>query len=140
MIRDYWKRLTDEQVEKIADYWTSKVNGLTPDNGARAGLGEHADTASLWTGMLFRKPTMEQLSAFYLGLKDILSHMSLWDGYYFEGTYLGVDYDACFMLREVARSSGVCENNFPYKTRMYIDRDTGKITVQEGCEAEPKEI
>lgn len=136
---NYRKPLTEEQIAKAADYWTSRVNGLVPNQGDRAELGKDAGIANLWAGMLFKKPTLEQLSAFHLGLKDVLSRTTCWERYLFNGYCLSVDYDPCYLLREVAKEAGVCENNFPWKTRMYFHED-GKVMVCDGYGADEKEI
>jgi hypothetical protein len=134
------KSLTEEQVTKAVDYWAARVNGLTPDNGERANLGKDASTASLWMGMLFKKPTPEQLAAFRARLREVLSSPGCWRTYLFDHQqYLSVDYDPNYILREIAKETGICVHNFPFKTRMYFDED-GKVRVSEGYGADCKEI
>lgn len=57
---------------------------------------------------------------------------------------LSVDYGPDMLLGESAEQAGISENNFPWKTVMWIvmEKDTGmaKVIVRAGYRAEQKQI
>lgn len=129
MIEHWMKPLAEEQADKASKYWMARVNGMTWDNGDRAGLGEYSSMASMMSGMLFQKPSPEALKAFGERLREVLLNREYWNLYHFDGRRTGVDYGPHYILREIARETGVCEHNFPWKTWMLFE--DGAVSIME---------
>ncbi len=123
--------LTDEQIDKAVNWWAEQIEQPTFDAGADS---PEMELAEIMASML-TKPMAEDCSEkFKIELRSALK-----DKEYNPLQGLHTDYHPNLILFEAAKSAGVNENNFPWKTNMWF-KDNGSVQVRSGYGGEIQNI
>ncbi|MHA2220058.1 MAG: DUF3717 domain-containing protein [Candidatus Hodarchaeales archaeon] len=121
-------KLTDEQIEKAVNWWAERLQQPTFDAGADS---KEMAMAEVMANMLTTHATEEEIENFKIHLGNALRS----DDY---NPYHGlhVDYHPDRILSEVAEASNINPNNFPWKTSMWFDEETVKVSLGYGAKVE----
>jgi hypothetical protein len=130
-------KLTTEQIEKAINWWADRVTTPTFDALSNDERKDHNNDGMIFAEILaylLVKP-IEKFARekFIFALREELQKE---DTRAIRGLF--VDYGPDLILSEAAKSAGISENNFPWKTCMWF-RD-GKVIVALGYRAEPIEL
>lgn len=118
-------KLTDEQIEKMVNWWGDAISQPKFDNGDDSYVG---GMASVLANMLASNnvPTAEQVTTF----KDTLRKYLVEIDFMYDYT-LRVDYNPCEVLAKAGDAADIADTRFPWKTTMRVD-DKGKVSVYYG--------
>jgi hypothetical protein len=131
-------KITNKQIEKAVTWWADQVakptfSALTDEERKQPeNRGMHF--AEFLAGVSVKPVTLEQRKKFIRALRSELKINKLYSHW---ALILSVDYSPCQMLTSAAKSAGISENNFPWKTVMWLMED-GKVLVR--CGYQEKEI
>jgi hypothetical protein len=122
-------KLTEEQIEKAAQWWADRVcaptfDGLSNEERKKP-TNRGYQMAELMAAILTEPVEADQREKFIAALKEELQSelYNPWQG-------LGVDYGPDSVLARAAEKAGVSTHNFPWKTHMGFDEDG---TVKAAC-------
>lgn len=128
------QHITDEMAEVAAGWWTNKIDGFhIHDNGD---ISQASQLACGLADILMKPVSNELAENFKQHLKKKLLEVDMENE--FSRFWLGVDYSPCRILKEAADEVGVDENNFPFKTDMFIEMH--RIVVSAGYGMPPEVI
>jgi len=131
------KKLTDEQIEKIVNWWAEKVrapkfNGLT-EQERKDPRNDAYQLSEMMASALVKPISGSQLNEFKKVLAEKIRDLDWYD------INLAVDYDPTRILADAAEQAGIPKTNFPWKTTMFFDMN-GKIKTRSGYGAEIVEL
>ena len=115
--------LNEEIAQMAADWWTEKISKFHHhDNGA---YDKTNMVANALADILYKRPYEEQVEMFREKLKERILKFKDDDK-----VWLGVDYNPCTILFNIANECGIDEMCFPFKTDMVVT--SSYIRVSDG--------
>lgn len=133
-------KTTNEQIEKAVTWWADQVakptfSALSDEERAQP-ENRAMQFAEFLAGMSVEPVTQGKREKF---IKALRSEIKLNEKTTHWGIILSVDYGPCMMLRDAAKSAGISEDNFPWKTTMWIMED-GRVLVRLGYDGKEQEL
>lgn len=130
-------KLTEEQVEKAAEWWADRVcapvfDGLS-DEERKDSVNDTYQIVEFLASTFVESVDNDQRRRFVVALKEELQ-----DPEYNPWWGLGVDYHPDRYLASAAEKAGISDHNFPWKTHLGFTED-GKVTASLGY-GNPSEV